>query len=219
MIKNEHKVKLFESIKSTGYDPADFEAKKDANELTISLKGSPMSFTVRDSQVVVDNYETSYSQFIIEPKDSTAKSDFFGFEFAKVISNFKYWLVGHVSAYIKDQQIEDPWEVLKRTTKDDFTNSETFTAKEVKLLESKLDKFPELAKALPIEPGQIELLIREVKELRKDLSTSKPKRKWYREFTGLLVEAGKFILKDPGARQKVIEFVQDLIETGKTLIH
>ncbi|AYB34752.1 hypothetical protein [Chryseolinea soli] len=215
MLKNAHKVAFLDAVKEEGFNPYDFKPIEKKGVYTLSYRNTSMEFSMYDSTFGPDFFDIVPTKFSADQQSIDDQN----IRFDRVIYRFRFWLKQHVKAYIKDRELEDPWKNLDKTTSEEFSNSETFTAQEVKLLEAKLDNFPTLAKSLPIDPSQMEILINEVKELRKDLNTSKPKKKWFREFTGFLVEAGKFILKDPEERQKVFAFLQDLVETAKHLLH
>lgn len=120
----------------------------------------------------------------------------------EALSSFQKWIDEHVLKYEDDSDYPDPWAQFLNNY-NESVKLETFTTQEITQIERELDDFPKfLTQRANVAPDKLDLILDEIKELKKDLKT-KPKQKWAKQLVLFMVQEVWDAVKDEAVMNQV----------------
>jgi hypothetical protein len=211
-LKNKFKENIFHCVKNCGYNPQDFKTEDNDRAYLVSLRSHPdfiFSFGKEDDPNFFSWYYSVFSGDSVNVQPTP-------YPFDEVLGVFEIWLIRDVKEFLEDERIPDPWET---STAEEELTDENFTTTEIDQINKGLDQLPKVLQSADVPNDKIEILISEIRELRKDLSPNKSKKRWLREFWGTLTQVGSVVIRNPEAQRKLAEWFKELIDVGRTLLN
>jgi hypothetical protein len=215
-----YKQHIFNLLTEKGFDPTSFESRETIEYFKIQYKGSNLYFAVHPTDVI-DRFKTAYSAYL--PKFSHKGHPYVDpIPLATLLNLIAGWLRDHVSKYIEDQSIIDPWDALEQASANErllsldiSTSEEKFKKEEIKMLEPALDVLKNKLENTDFDKTiqeQLKKFVDDLNEIKADLKILK-KKSWFRQYSGLAWHLMTFAYKEsPELFDSVKEWLKEFMD-------